>query len=66
MVGIAYQLAVVVDDAAQSVSDVIRGADLLQSSAWQMQFQQALQLARAQIMVTCRSSYNSTTTRKTR
>jgi glutamyl-Q tRNA(Asp) synthetase len=41
---IAYQLAVVVDDAAQRVSDVIRGADLLQSSAWQIQLQQALKL----------------------
>ena len=39
---IAYQLAVVVDDAARGVSDVIRGADLLQSSAWQIQLQQAL------------------------
>ncbi|HVW68162.1 MAG TPA: tRNA glutamyl-Q(34) synthetase GluQRS [Steroidobacteraceae bacterium] len=37
----AYQLAVVVDDAAQSVSDVVRGADLLQSTAWQIHFQQA-------------------------
>jgi glutamyl-Q tRNA(Asp) synthetase len=41
---IAYQLAVVVDDAARGVSDVIRGADLLQSSAWQIQLQQALKL----------------------
>jgi len=41
---VAYQLAVVVDDAAQGVSDVIRGADLLQSSAWQIQLQQALKL----------------------
>ena len=43
---IAYQLAVVVDDAAQGVSDVMRGADLLQSSAWQIQLQQALKLPR--------------------
>jgi glutamyl-Q tRNA(Asp) synthetase len=41
---IAYQLAVVVDDAAQGVSDVIRGADLLESTAWQIQLQQALKL----------------------
>jgi glutamyl-Q tRNA(Asp) synthetase len=40
----AYQLAVVVDDAAQSVSDVIRGADLLQSTAWQIELQKALKL----------------------
>ena len=40
----AYQLAVVVDDAAQSVTDVVRGADLLQSTAWQVQLQKALQL----------------------
>jgi glutamyl-Q tRNA(Asp) synthetase len=42
----AYQLAVVVDDADQGVSDIIRGADLLQSTAWQIQLQQALQLPR--------------------
>jgi len=41
----AYQLAVVVDDAAQSVSDVVRGADLLQSTAWQVQLQKALKLS---------------------
>jgi glutamyl-Q tRNA(Asp) synthetase len=40
----AYQLAVVVDDAAQGVSDVIRGADLLQSTAWQIELQHALKL----------------------
>jgi glutamyl-Q tRNA(Asp) synthetase len=41
---IAYQLAVVVDDAAQGVSDVVRGADLLQSTAWQIHLQKALRL----------------------
>jgi glutamyl-Q tRNA(Asp) synthetase len=40
----AYQLAVVIDDAAQSVSDVIRGADLLQSTPWQIELQNALKL----------------------
>jgi glutamyl-Q tRNA(Asp) synthetase len=41
----AYQLAVVVDDAAQSVSDVVRGADLLESTAWQIHLQEVLGLA---------------------
>jgi glutamyl-Q tRNA(Asp) synthetase len=40
----AYQLAVVVDDADQKVTDVVRGADLLQSTAWQVQLQKALRL----------------------
>ena len=40
----AYQLAVVVDDAAQSVSDVVRGRDLLESTAWQLGLQSALSL----------------------
>lgn len=38
----AYQLAVVVDDAAQDVSDIVRGADLLPSTAWQLLLQRAL------------------------
>jgi glutamyl-Q tRNA(Asp) synthetase len=39
---IAYQLAVVVDDAAQHITDVVRGADLLDSTAWQVELQRAL------------------------
>jgi len=42
---VAYQLAVVVDDQAQHVSDVVRGADLLPSTAWQIALQRALGLA---------------------
>jgi glutamyl-Q tRNA(Asp) synthetase len=40
----AYQLAVVVDDADQEVSDVVRGADLLPSTYWQRSLQMALRL----------------------
>jgi glutamyl-Q tRNA(Asp) synthetase len=38
----AYQLAVVVDDAEQEVTDVVRGADLLDSSARQISLQRLL------------------------
>jgi glutamyl-Q tRNA(Asp) synthetase len=40
----AYQLAVVVDDALQGVTDLVRGADLLDSTAWQITLQAALGL----------------------
>jgi len=41
---VAYQLAVVVDDAEQAVTDIVRGADLLPSTAWQLLLQRALDL----------------------
>jgi glutamyl-Q tRNA(Asp) synthetase len=40
----AYQLAVVVDDAAQDVTHVVRGADLLDSTPWQRAIQRGLGL----------------------
>jgi glutamyl-Q tRNA(Asp) synthetase len=40
-----YQLAVVVDDARQGVTDVVRGADLLSSTPWQIALQTALNTA---------------------
>lgn len=41
----SYQLAVVVDDAAMQISEVVRGADLLKSTARQILLQRALGLA---------------------
>lgn len=40
----AYQLAVVIDDAAQGISDVVRGADLLDNTPRQIFLQQLLGL----------------------
>ena len=41
----SYQLAVVVDDAAQGISDIVRGADLADNTARQILLQRALQCA---------------------
>jgi glutamyl-Q tRNA(Asp) synthetase len=40
----AYQLAVVVDDTDAGITDIVRGADLLPSTAWQMEIRAALNL----------------------
>ena len=48
----AYQLAVVVDDADQGISHVVRGADLLDNTARQIWLQQCLQLRTPQYLHT--------------
>ncbi len=48
----AYQLAVVVDDAAQSITDVVRGEDLADNTARQILLQQALGVARPRYLHT--------------
>jgi glutamyl-Q tRNA(Asp) synthetase len=48
----AYQLAVVVDDAQQGISDVVRGEDLADNTARQILLQQALGLPRPRYLHT--------------
>ncbi|MGB0952618.1 MAG: tRNA glutamyl-Q(34) synthetase GluQRS [Planctomycetota bacterium] len=48
----AYQLAVIVDDAAMGVTEVLRGDDLLSSAARQIQLAEALQLPSPQYLHT--------------
>lgn len=48
----AYQLAVVVDDAAQGITDVVRGEDLADNTARQLQLQEALGFARPRYLHT--------------
>lgn len=47
---VSYQLAVVVDDAAQGVSQVVRGADLLTSTPRQILLQRLLDLPRPEYL----------------
>ncbi len=42
--GAGYQLAVVVDDAAMGITEIIRGDDLLDCTAWQLLLYEALDL----------------------
>jgi len=46
----AYQLAVVVDDAEQGITDIVRGADLLDSTPRQIFVQRLLELPRVRYM----------------
>ena len=48
----AYQLAVVVDDAGQGITHVVRGEDLLDNTARQIMLQQALGLAQPEYLHT--------------
>ena len=48
----AYQLAVVVDDAAQGITDVVRGADLADNTARQIHLQRALGLPKPRYLHT--------------